>query len=449
IKLRVAEGNFLKFAREIYLSFQAQASLNNIDYRFISRGDEIILWYDRDQMEKVLYNIINNAFKYTPSSGSITIEVDQDDQHSFLKVIDSGMGIEDEQLLDIFKRFYQSEKAVEIKKPGFGLGLSIAKDIVQLHGGEIDAVNNSDSGICISVKIPKGNNHFPLEQQLKNFKNSEYIENYISEDQSTHDGINLHAFGELTILIVEDNTQLREYLKGLFSGILNVLIAANGEQGLKIAQEHIPDLIISDVMMPVLDGVSMTKAIKTNMNTSHIPVVLLTARTNLIYKKEGFEVGADEYITKPFNETLLKTRVHNMLKSRMQLREKLLKEYISKPREELNISTPDQQFLSDLTNVIEKNIHKNEINAKLISRELCMSHSVVYKKIKALTGLSLIEFIRDFKLKRAAVLLAKYQLRVTDVCYKVGFSDRRYFSRLFKTKYGMPPSDYAKHKQNS
>jgi len=188
----------------------------------------------------------------------------------------------------------------------------------------------------------------------------------------------------------------------------------------------------------------MTKELKTDKRTSHIPVILLTARTNLIYKKEGYDVGADDYITKPFNESLLKTRVYNILKSRIQLREKILGEYIVKPREELNISTPDQQFLSDLTRVIENNIHENEINAKLISGELCMSHSVVYKKIKALTGLSLIEFVRDFKLKRAAVLLSKYQLNVTDVCYKVGFSDRRYFSKLFKQKYGVTPSEYVK-----
>lgn len=444
IKLRIAEGNFVKFSREIYLSFQSHASTNSIDYKFISRGDEMLMWYDRNQMEKVIYNLISNAFKYTPSRGSITIEVDKDDQHGFLKVIDSGKGIEDEKLSEIFKRFYQSENAAELRKTGFGLGLSIAKDIVELHGGEIDAVNNDEGGICISVKIPLGNSHFTAEQLLENYKNSENIENYITSGKQALSNISLSEYSDSSILIVEDNIQLREYIKDLFSDIKIVLVASNGQDGLDITLEHIPDLIISDVMMPVMDGVTMTKLIKINIQTSHIPVILLTARTNLIFKKEGFEIGADDYITKPFNETLLKTRVYNLLKNRKKFREKLLTEYLTQPREDFNLSTPDQKFLTDLTRVIEQNIHENVLSAKLISNELCMSHSVVYKKIKALTGLSMIEFIRDFKLKRAAVLLVKYKMNVSDVCYKVGFSDRRYFSRLFKAKFGMTPSDYSK-----
>ena len=448
IKLKVAKGNIVKFVHEIYLSFQTQASSNNIDYRFLSHGDEIELWYDRDQMEKVVYNLISNAFKFTPSGGTITVELDSDDQHGYLKVIDSGEGVENDKLTEIFKRFYQSENAAEIRKTGFGLGLSISKEIVQLHGGEIDALNNVDKGICISVKLPLGNTHFPIEQQLKNFKTSENLENYISSHETLNTEVSLSEYSNSNLLIVEDNAQIREYIKNLFADIKTVLTAANGEEGYNLTLENLPDLIISDVMMPVMDGVTMTKKIKTNMQTSHIPIILLTARTNLIYKKEGFEVGADEYITKPFNETLLKTRVYNLLKSRKLLSEKLLNEYISKPIEELSISTPDQQFLSGLTKVIENNIHENEINTKIISEALCMSHSVVYKKIKNLTGLSIIEFVRDFKLKRAAILLVKYQLTVSDVCYKVGFSDRRYFSKIFKQKFGVTPSEYAKNESN-
>lgn len=444
IQLKVAEGNFVKFIYEIYLSFQTQASTNNIDYRFLSRNQEISLWFDRDQMEKVFYNLISNAFKYTPSGETITVEVDNDDQHAFLKVIDSGKGMKGEQISEIFKRFYQSDNAAEIRKSGFGLGLSIAKEIVLLHGGEIDAANNVQNGICIAIKLPLGNSHFSAEQQLKNFKNSEQIENYIAANESVSSSVSLSDYSDSTLLIVEDNAQILEYIKSLFTDIATIYTAVNGSEGYEIATNKIPDIIVSDVMMPVLDGVSMTKKLKTNVKTSHIPIILLTARTNLIYKKEGFEVGADEYITKPFNETLLRTRVYNLLKSRKQLSEKLLKEYISKPKEELSISTPDQKFLSDLTKIIETNIHENDINAKLISDELCMSHSVIYKKIKALTGLSMIEFIRDFKLNRAAILLSKYQMGVSDVCFKVGFSDRRYFSKLFKAKFEITPSEYAK-----
>ncbi|MGL1885789.1 MAG: ATP-binding protein [Reichenbachiella sp.] len=443
IQIKAAQGDFVKFAKEIYLSFQTQGDQQNLDYRFLSHGDEVDMWYDRDQMEKVLYNLINNAFKYTPSGGVITVEVDKDDQFGYLKVIDSGKGIEDEQLEEIFKRFYQSSNASQIKKAGFGLGLSIAKDIVHLHSGEINASNNEDGGVCISVKLPIGRSHFTSSEMIEGFEGSDHLEHYQSET-SPESIINFEEFGELSILLVEDNEHLRGFLKDLFFGILTVYEAENGAVGLSIAKDKIPDIIISDVMMPVMDGVAMTKQIKSNVLTSHIPVILLTARTNLIYKKEGFDVGADEYVTKPFNETLLKSRVQNILKGRLKLRERLLKDYITKPKEELNIATPDQQFLADFTSIIESKLDEDEFSAEFLARELGMSHSVVYKKIKALTGLTIVEFIRDFKLKRAALLLTKYQMTVTEVCYKIGFSDRRYFSRLFKAKFEMTPSDYIK-----
>jgi len=445
IKIKVAEGDFNKFSKEIYLSFQAQAAIKSIDYQYISRSEKAPLWYDRIQMEKVLYNLISNAFKYTPKGGTIKIELDQDDQFCYLKVSDSGKGIPEEHLFEIFKRFYQSENAEEIRESGFGLGLSISKEIVTLHGGEIGASNNKEAGICISVKLPKGISQFPVEQQNRDFRNSEFIENYLAGDPGDNGVTDFGSFGNISLLIVEDNDYLRDFLTTLFPPNFSILTASNGKEGLSIAVEHIPDLIISDVMMPEMDGVAMTKSLKTSIQTSHIPVVLLTARTNLVYKKEGFDIGADDYITKPFNQSLLKSRVYNILKSRRQLSEKVLREYITRPREELNISTPDQQFLSRLTLVIEENIHENELSARLLASELGMSHSVIYKKIKALTGLSLVEFIRDFKLKRAAVLLSKYEMNISDVCYNVGFSDRRYFSKLFKQKFGVPPSEYAKN----
>lgn len=449
IKLKVAEGDFLKFSQEIYLSFQSQANSNSIDYRMISRGDELELWYDRDQMEKVLFNLISNAFKFTPSGGTITIELDEDDQFVYLKVIDSGKGVEEEQLSEIFNRFYQSENAIGIREPGSGLGLSIARDIVKMHSGEISAENNTESGINIAIKLPKGKHHFTQDQVIDNFKSSEDMDQYLSSVKLTNISFEDSLFEDIAMLIVEDNDSLREYLQDMFSDGLKVHTASNGEEGLKLANELMPDIIISDVMMPLLDGVSMTKTLKTNINTSHIPILLLTARTNLIYKKEGFDVGADDYITKPFNEILLKTRVHNILKNRKKLREKVLNEYISKPREELNISTPDQKFIADLTSVIESNIEDQQVNAKLLTEKLGMSHSVIYKKIKSLTGLTLIEFVRDFKLSRAAVLLSKYHLNITDVCYRVGFSDRRYFSKIFKSKFGITPTEFVRKNRKS
>jgi YesN/AraC family two-component response regulator len=204
-----------------------------------------------------------------------------------------------------------------------------------------------------------------------------------------------------------------------------------------------PDLIICDVVMPEMDGITFTSKIKSNRKTSHIPVIILTARTSLIYKKEGYETGADEYITKPFSESLLRTRIRSIIRNRELIKMKLQNEFITEPKE-LAISTPDQQFLEDMMKIIEENIDSQELKAEFICRELAMSHSVVYKKVKALTGLSLIEFIRDFKLKRAAQLMAKYQFSIVDACHKVGFSDRKYFTQIFKSKFGMTPSEYIK-----
>ncbi len=246
-----------------------------------------------------------------------------------------------------------------------------------------------------------------------------------------------------TILVVEDNTDLRSYLSENLAGQFTVVEAANGKDGIDKAFEAIPDIIISDVMMPVTDGIELCQKLKSDVRTSHIPIILLTARTAALYKLEGFETGADDYLTKPFRLDELKIRIRNILNNRKLLRERYMKEALLQPKE-LLVASPDEKFLMNLIHVIENHIDQTELKVELLTQELAMSHSVIYKKIKALTGQSLVEFVRDIRLKRAAQLLSQNKLNVSEICYQVGFTDRRYFSQVFKKKYGNTPSEYAK-----
>lgn len=444
VKLKATRGNFVEFVKEIYLSFTSHAANLNLDYRFLTEKEHIELWFDRNQMEKVVYNLLSNAFKYTDAGGAVTVNIRGNEQQVHLSVADTGRGIPETKLDKIFKRFYQSDNNFLLKKEGFGIGLSIARNIVKLHSGEILVKSEVNKGTEFLVKLKCGEKHLRSNQKIAEFNDNETIEHYIAmAPEEKENPVFTEGLKATTILIVEDNQGIRNYLQELLEPYFETIIqASNGKEALQIAISHIPDLIISDIMMPEMDGIALTKALKTDMRTSHIPIILLTARTSLVYKKEGFETGADDYITKPFSESLLKTRIVNLLKTRQALREKFQLESLSEPRN-LPINTPDQAFLTELTKILEDNLDNDALKAEFIAKEIGISHSVVYKKIKSLTGMSLVEFIRDFRLKRAAQLLEQYDLPVTDVCYKVGFSDRRYFSQMFKKRFGKTPSEFA------
>ena len=447
IQLKICEHNLGSFIKEIFISFSTKAANNNIKYDLLIESDEINIWMDGVQIEKVIYNLLSNAFKFTPKGGSVRVALKQDDQYAYLSIEDSGAGIERERVGQIFDRFYQSDNLIADIESGYGIGLSITKEIVKLHSGDIGVESFKEKGAIFTIKLPLGNDHFSASQLVQP---PDHIldPGELVDDQAVPDFVLKETARdeshEASVLIVEDNEQLRKYLVGLFESHCHVLESTNGLEGTEMAFEHLPDLIISDVMMPEMDGIALTNKLKLDIRTSHIPIILLTARTSLIYKNEGFETGADDYITKPFNESLLKTRVKNLLRNRQLLRDKFKNESLIEPKE-LAISNPDQEFLMALTQVIEENIGENELKASFLTKELGMSHSVIYKKVKALTGQSLVEFIRDFKLKRAEQFMIQQHYSVTEACYKIGFSDRRYFSNIFKKKFGVNPSDYIRN----
>jgi signal transduction histidine kinase/ligand-binding sensor domain-containing protein/DNA-binding response OmpR family regulator len=446
-RLKVAEGNLANFTKEIFLSFSDQALQKDISYNYHALIDSLQVWYDRDEMEKVLYNIISNAFKYTPDGGRIDVSLETDDQHTFVSVKDNGRGIPGEQLKDIFKRFYQSDSKVNLKHDsGFGLGLSITHEIVKLHGGELLVESEENVGSKFIIKLPLGRDHVQSEFLIEDFKDSEQLSHYDPsiEDKTEEVVFNFPNQSSLSVLVAEDNEGIREYINDLLSPHFKVLLAENGVEAMDLAFEHLPDLILTDVMMPEMDGITFSSKIKHDPRTSHIPIIILTARTSLIYKKEGLDIGVDDYITKPFNEIILKTRIRNILHNRMLLREKLKTDILIQPSE-LAVRSPDQEFLNNVAQVLDQNLDSSNLSTEFLCRELAMSQSNVYKKLKALTGMSIVEFIRDFRLKRAVQLIIQQKLSVSEACYKVGFSDRRYFSQVFKAKYGETPSQYAKN----
>lgn len=441
MRLKVAPGNFVVFCREIYLSFLNKAEANSIDYQFQSEKDEMPAWYDRDQLEKVFFNLLSNAFKNTPAGGRIEFSIKKNEEFIEALIKDTGHGIPAEEINNVFTRFYQKENDHYNSRNGFGIGLSIVEDIMNLHQGVVLVESHEGQGSCFTVKIRFGYSHFEEQDVISIFENSNSLAGYeaLADFEPTK---SINQKHEEEIMIVEDNPDIRKFVKDILSSRFEIIEAANGVEAYEMAQHRLPDLVVSDVMMPEMDGITLTKKLKQNTSTSHIPVILLTARTGTVFKKEGFESGADDYIIKPFDSGTLISRIENIFKSREILTNQIRNELAIKPSD-LNLTTPDEIFLKKLVQVIDSHLDNSELNTKLIASEMGMSHSVIYKKIKALTGYKLVEFIRDYRLQQAAEILSKYKFTVAEACYKVGFSDKKYFSQIFKKKFGKTPSLYA------
>ncbi|MEM9142687.1 MAG: ATP-binding protein, partial [Bacteroidota bacterium] len=445
-KLRMSENNLVPFVHEIFLAFSQQAIAKGIVYEFKNPRPHIPVWFDKTQLEKTVYNLLTNAFKFTSANDTITVEVAQKDGHAYIQVADSGQGIPEDKLQHIFERFYQNEGSLS-ENLGFGIGLSLSKDIVELHSGTIEVTSTLGQGSCFNVLLPLGDNHVdPLH--IVEYQNEEEfmdIENGAAANKAPVP-MDKELLNSL-VLIVEDNQHLQEYLKILLSKDFEVLVAPDGKIGLELALELCPDLVISDVMMPVKDGITLCYELKTNIMTSHIPVILLTARAAVENIMEGYETGADDYLVKPFDEEVLKIRVKNLLSNRKQLREKYINEGLLHPKE-ITLTSPDQEFLGKLNTIIEENLEEPEFQMDRLALDMAMSHSSIYKKLKALTGMTIIGFIKDFRLRRAAQMLEQHKLSITDISFKVGYTDRKHFSQEFKKKFGRTPSEYAKEHLN-
>jgi signal transduction histidine kinase/ligand-binding sensor domain-containing protein/DNA-binding response OmpR family regulator len=450
--LESAEGNIVKFLREIYLSFSEHAKIGEYDYTFHTTDDEILVYYDRYKLERVFYNLISNAFRYTPKGGSISLRIINRDKEIEIKVEDSGVGISKENQEKIFNRFFEvstNRNPEQDYNQGTGIGLAIAKNIVKIHKGKITVENNlNGKGTVFTVVLPLGRTHIKDEEIIKDFKFSDDISQYtnqLEEDLNTIDDElpNLPASkSKATILLVEDNKPLRKFMRSLLEEDYNIIEAENGKKAMNSAIKNSPDLIVSDVIMPVMVGTELCSSIKNDIRTSHIPIILLTSRTALVYKIEGLESGADDYISKPFNINEFKLRIKNILSSTSKLKEKFTNEDPLQPNEVI-VSSLDEKLYKKSLKIVEENISNEQFDIPFFCSELGVSRTMLFVKIKAWTNFTPNEFIQHFRMKRATQLLEQGKINISQVSYKVGFKNPKYFSKCFQKKFGQTPTQYA------
>jgi DNA-binding response OmpR family regulator len=440
IKFNPSEGDIVKFVREVFYSFSDLSEKKNIHFTFQTAVQELETLFDQDKLEKILFNLLSNAFKFTAENGSVAIilSVKQQAESKFLeiKVKDSGIGIPQDKQQKIFERFFQHDLPKSMVNQGSGIGLSITHEFVKIHGGAINVESEPGKGSCFSLLLPL--------MELTQAVVGETIESTtVSADIPNLEQISLHHDKKKPVLLlVEDNEDFRFYLKDNLRLQYSIVEAKDGKEGLERALSVLPDLIVSDIMMPQMNGIELCRKIKTDQRTSHIPVLLLTARTAEEQKIEGFESGASDYVTKPFNFEILQSRIKNLVAQRLAFQKNFVR-HIDIKTADVQITSLDEKLIQKAVKVVEDNMGDSDFSVEKFSRELGMSRVHLYKKLLSLTGKSPIEFIRTIRLQRAAQLLQKSQLSVSEIAYKVGFNNPKYFSKYFKDQFNILPSAYA------
>ncbi len=442
--LKIREDDVVHFLEEIHVTFRELAIRRKLKFTFHSEVPSIITWFDREKLEMAVNNILSNSFKYIGHGNSIEINVRrQEDKDGPARVVieirDNGIGIQRKDLKYIFDWFYNGNTKHPLSS---GIGLALAKKLVYLHKGQISVSSVEDKGSVFTIKLPIGKEHFlPHEYVLDESAGTDVLEpNPLLIDGQASDQDEPSRKGLKSILIVEDDHEVRSFLSQYFEKEFKIYQEDNGRKGLKAANDLNPDLVISDVMMPEMNGVDLCKALKSNIKTSHIPVILLTAKTAFSHHREGLEIGADYYITKPFSPEMLGLTINNLLQSRENLKRHYRNTFITRAPEKKELASPDEHLLQRIYEILKRNLDKPDFNLDSVCEELNMSRSLLYKKIKMLTGLSPGEYVRSIKLSEAAMLLKSQQYRVFEVVYMVGFSDAKYFRECFIKQYGYPPS---------
>lgn len=478
-QLRIARGNIIRFLTEISLAFKEIAESQDIYFEFIPKEQELSRWYDRNKLEIIVNNLLSNAFKFTVRGGKIELitktvkgteiseripNLRKEWNYFQLIVRNEGEGIKPEDTNRLFKRFYTSSKFRNVKIPGFGIGLELTRRMVELHKGGISAesktIGEGNRGITIfNVYLPLEKQYYdPVEIDV-DYKNSEDPGRYINEGEifSASDEVFHESFTQEgnpgssmvdKLLIVEDNSEVRRFLIELFHEKYAIIEAENGKKGHQLAVDESPDLIISDIMMPVMNGIELCRKIKTDVRTSHIPVILLTARTALSIKYEGLETGADEYITKPFKTHYLLLKVKNLIAQRDLMREHFKREALF-DLGSTTVTSIDEKLLKNAVEYILENISDPKVSVNKLSEHVGMSRVHFYRKIKALTNQTAVEFIRNIKIKKAAEILGQGKLSVKEVQYMVGFEDAGYFRECFKNQFGKTPTSFIQKETES
>ena len=443
--LHVREQNLISFLKGLMEPFQKMARKRSIDFQLITKEVDLELWFDPDMLDKVIFNLFSNAFKFTPDGGRIYVYVrSTPDQKAQIRVEDNGSGMSEADLAHVFEVFYQGEGSY--KALGTGLGLALSKELITLHQGTIRAESTPGKQTAFTIELPRGKTHFGEKEQ-----SPPPLEEYASlmgfgmpEEVPEETSMQALASNDQSVLVIEDNVELNQLLRQKMVRGYEVLTAFDGEEGLRLAFDRVPDLIICDLMLPKKDGLSVVNTLKADFRTSHIPVIILTAKSTAEQQVEGIRTGADAYITKPFNLLFLQEMVKTLLQNRALLREHYTSEL---PIDASAGSTPnrlDRKFIADFTAYVEERFGDSELSVEVVSEGMGMSRVQLYRKVKALLDMSVNEYIQQVRLNKARFLLRREEFTIADVAYQVGFSSPTYFSTAFKGKYNQTPMEYRK-----
>lgn len=445
LKLNLSNGDLVNLTHEIFILFQVMAESKQIKYQFKSDYEKINANFDKDKMEIAISNLLSNAMKYTAEGGAISVHIGKNEECFTIKIVDTGSGLSEGELKKIFDRFYQVETSDSAKVIGSGIGLSLTKAVVELHGGKIFVNSQKGQGTEFTIEIPiiKPEGLLSIKQEEIEQQKSEVDLKLKTEKANL--SLTATKDKEHTLLIVEDNDEIRSYLASILEADYKILQAENGALALEITKRELPDLVISDLMMPVMDGLEYCKKVKSNIETSHVPIILLTARTSTVHEVDGLKSGANDYIRKPFNPAIIKSRISALLENRKRYREHLTNKIRFEP---IDADTTDfeEQFLHKVITLVENNLTNPDFGIKNLMEELYMSQSTLFRKVKSLTGLSISGFIRSVRLKMAAKIILEQNIKLSQVAYDVGFNDYKYFKKSFVQQYNCLPSEYKAKK---
>ncbi|WP_343487000.1 ATP-binding protein [Allomuricauda sp. d1] len=438
LQLKTTEGDVFKCLSAAAASFNSHAAQRNMDYRVEIPNEVLWASFDRDKLEKVVYNLLSNAFKFCEDGELVSFETSFIDGELQIQVSDSGRGISEEKLPFIFDRFYQVDSSATKDREGSGIGLSLSKDLIELMDGTITVSSEEGKGTYFTVQIP-------IEKIETRQRRQKKIETPVDKDAPKPVPFDLAKPDKRNlprIVLVEDNEDMRQFIRGHLLKEYRVQEAINGQDGLKKTMANPPDLVITDLMMPKMDGIDLCKQLKTKVETSHIPIIMLTARAGVENRIEGLETGADDYLTKPFEAKELLVRTKNLIEQRRKLRELFSKSKTTVDPKEIAVNSIDQRFLEQVLDLLEKEHSNPNFGVAQMQKELAMSKTQLHRKIKALTDETPSELLRNFRLKRAAQLLSQKADTVTQIAYQVGFNNLSYFAKCFKELYGVSPSSY-------
>lgn len=451
MKLHVARHELISFLTSVYETFEDISIARKIHTSFIYTVNELFLYFDSEQMAKVIFNLLSNAFKFTPDQGRIELFAEETETAVQIHITDNGKGIAPEYINKLFTNFFQVEDSAT-QNTGYGIGLALSKAIVQLHKGTLTVIStpaqdHNEGFTRFTIILPKGFDHFRQNELAPQQEKRRSAETAAADEQPELPGTILENSSQYHLLIAEDNEPLRQLIKDALTGY-SIQLCEDGNKAWDTAVQTIPDIIISDVMMPEMDGFTLCNQLKTDERTSHIPIILLTAKSTQTDHVTGLMKGADIYLTKPFNTEVLTLSIKNLLVTREKMRSKFSKEFTIAPRNTV-IHSADQAFLQKLIAITEEHLDDPDFGVESLSVKIAMSQSVLYKKLRAVTDMSVNEFIKSIRLKKAAQLLTSKQYNVSEVSLMVGFYDRKYFSREFKKQFGITPSEYTRSDKTS